>query len=450
MFYSQADASEPYTRPRVRATHTKSRNGCHICKLRRVKRARQVEEPDPPTTASASGEDLSDNTTTRGQERCSRSLQPLEFNVPARPPTSLLPPARPGTLNTCDLRLLQHFLAHTSKNMSFHPKRTLVWQRVIPDMASKEEYIMHLLLALAGAHLLTTQTQPSPCTPDEQPSQSASGTEEDSNQISLNLVIEHHQDGLRGFREALSTMSSSTADYVFCGSVLLVAFAFASLRIRGLTGSPQLPAPESELPANETPRLDWLHLLRGLTSVVGQHWPTLKTGRLRSMMFYTYGNEGRSYESPLSLSSSSFSSDFPRLKGCSPRIVRFALGATQALLYLRRCIHPVPEDMAATTPTSHQSTTSCSGESARVVMVADNDILREQGIALDLLEETYSRILHVLQFTESEQDCSADIDIQGDLEEAAVTAWPHGMLSTFISSLEEGQGVVGWDEAVSV
>ncbi len=48
----------------------------------------------------------------------------------------------------------------------------------------------------------------------------------------LQVVVGHHQSGIQGLRAQLSDLSDFNCHEVFAGSLLLVAFAFASLRLR--------------------------------------------------------------------------------------------------------------------------------------------------------------------------------------------------------------------------
>lgn len=364
------------------------------------------------------------------------ALQPLEFNVP-RSSTGAVA-SQSGSLNMVDLKLLRHYLTNTAGKMSLNAQRKLDWQRVIPDLAEKEEYLMHLLLALAGVHLTIEERLCIKRGNDEYMEGKERNDDgeysEKAGSVDLFYIIEHHQKGLQGFREALSTMSAATAESVFCGSFLLVAFAFASLRVRDLDGFDQTQPGDGD--ANGYPRLDWLHLIRGLTSVVRQHWFALKAGRLRTMFFYRYANDDWKSSPPSSTSS------FPRLKHCSRRLSKFARGARQALSSLRTFTNTLRLEVRAE---SESILTSAPQDSSSSSSSDTDTLLREQSNAIDQLEETYMRTLHILQFTESEQNCSVALDVQTDLEEAAITSWPHSMPIAFICSLQSGGdiGIMG-------
>lgn len=330
-----------------------------------------------------------------------------------------------------DLRLLQHFLRRTCSQMSFDQKRILIWKQVIPDLAAKEEFLMHLLLALAGVHFLLERL------PTGQGNEEDSVVEEqEMDSISLSDIVEHHQKGLQGLRAALATLSPATAEVICCGSTLLVGFAFASLRIRALDSFRR----PSESGDNGRLQLDWLHLIRGLVSIMAQQWLTLKTGRLRSLLYYRHANHDWKAFPP-----STTNSSFPRLKHCSLRLSRFAYGASTALESLRDFINTLKPSYGTQSEISNSATPTSQDSPIPYLYPYDNDeLLRAQEAAIDILEDMYMRILHILEFTTSERDTPVNLDVQADLEDTAVTSWPDLLSSTFLASLNvDGEMRIG-------
>lgn len=61
--------------------------------------------------------------------------------------------SHPDYLNMTDSMLLQYFTLHTSTNMTLNPSKYIVWTTVTPDNATKNDFLMHLVLALAGLDL---------------------------------------------------------------------------------------------------------------------------------------------------------------------------------------------------------------------------------------------------------------------------------------------------------
>ncbi|GAA92322.1 hypothetical protein AKAW_10436 [Aspergillus luchuensis IFO 4308] len=254
------------------------------------------------------------------------------------------------------MSLLTHFMVHVSGRMALHPERKLIWQRVIPTLAAEEEYLMHLLLALAGTHALCEAESPEAKSLDPNLDPNFQNNPEANSFRDYHRILDHHQKGLEGFRHALSEATASTAEYIFCGSILIVAFAFASLRIRALRDKGM--GFHNGDSAGE-PWIDWLHLVRGLGA-------------------FDYGMNVEDTPSPDSYGSPN--------------------------------IQTIPE------------------------------LLREQISTIDRLEDMYMRILYVFRFTASERDSSISMDIQTDLEEAAVLSWPHLISQSFILSIQQGQG----------
>ncbi|KAF3402547.1 hypothetical protein DPV78_004257 [Talaromyces pinophilus] len=307
--------------------------------------------------------------------------------------------------------------------MSLHPTRVVMWQRVIPEIATKREYLMHLLLALAGMHAqyeYYTST-----VVDSNPTDYRNGAYFDGNSsadVDLYRMIEHHQKGLEGVQEALYHVSSATAEDVCCGSILITAFAFGSLSISGYNNSIE-PGLSHE---DESPSTEWLRLCRGLVGVIHEHWTTLKRGRLRSMLHYSHANDDWKMYPPLDPLSSS-----PRLIQGSRVLSIFAQGASKALSMLRAFSTTLFSSPAASSELSLSPYRNT--EDSQLDTTDDYDA--DYGITIDKLEEIYMRILYVLHFTESERSCSASLDIQIDLEDAAITSWPEMISDAFISSL---------------
>ncbi|KAF7175510.1 hypothetical protein CNMCM7691_008611 [Aspergillus felis] len=424
--------SDRGTRKRIRARHSKSRKGCFTCKGRRVKCdeikptcgscALRGEPCDWPAETGSQGHGTPDrsqegsNRTGRVQaprdQSNSRAAQsnsgpsphPLRFDIGASGPAGGCSTPRPGQLNMVDLQLHSHFMLHTSKHMSLNPRRQRLWETVIPRFAMQNEALMHLLLALAGLDYASDRTadqQRPRMSPDmeSQPSPAIADPGPDHNHTLdasyLQIIIEHHQRGLEAFRAELANLSSANLNLVFAGSMLLVGFALASLRIRNLS---------DEYPKSGQPRLDWIFLIQGLCTVIKQNWPELRVGPLRDMVQYGYANDDWRLCPRDTLRSVSVSVR----RGCSPRLLAFCRGADDALTQL---------------VAYHESLAS-----------RQRQILAEQKAALDILETMYMRVLYVVSFSNEGQE--SPLDVQADLEDAALMAWaeflPQGFLDTLV------------------
>ena len=311
-----------------------------------------------------------------------------------------------------DLKLLQFYHLHTSRQMTLHRKRSNVWQRIMPELASKSRYLMHLLLALGGIHMI------------KQKADAIETSVESSDPVDLEIIMVHHQRGLEGFREEVSRISPSNAESVFTGSLLLVAFAFAFLRVQDLhplTGVAEEMSGAMATPSlkNDTPRLNWLYLNRGVNSVISDQWYALKNSRLRPILVLSHTDE--SWEGLSSYAPS-------RLSRCSPRLLKFAEGAHQAVASIKASLDvlgPPLDDLSSCsgTPTSQPSPSTTLDWS----LDAHNEAVR-------ILDSSYSRILSVLRCAATED--SIDEEIQVDFEEAAILSWPCSIPSAFLASLE--------------
>ena len=318
-------------------------------------------------------------------------------------------------LNMNDLNLLQHFILHTSKKMTFGPDKSLVWERVFPEVAGTNECLMHLLLALAGLDILT----------EDPPGCQTSGLETNNSydphtrnleSAKLKVVIEHHQLGLKGLQEELWTASESNAELLMAGSMLNVGFAFASLRVKDLSPSQQSPSDPYLISNNASndagkPHIHWLRLVRGVSSIAEQHWMTLKKGRYRALLHFRNAHED------WKLCRSELDGSTP--VGIRPKISKFASGASHAVSNLRAFLHSIETTGHSFSPTPEQS-----------------GILQEQHHALGVIEDMYMRVLYALQLQRIESRPPSDLDAQAEIEEAAVTSWPMLVSQGFISSLE--------------
>ncbi|KAJ5965785.1 hypothetical protein N7481_012499 [Penicillium waksmanii] len=309
-----------------------------------------------------------------------------------------------------DLKLLQHYILHTSLRMTLNPEKALVWKLIIPDIASGAEYLMHLLLALAGLDMLTNQLNNPNLTKD--------------NDSLTRLIISHHQKGLKGFQQEIQSRQESNSEELLTGTFLINAFAFASLQVGDLAprDSPFAEADVShgapETP--EWPRSQWLHLIRVSFSLGGQYWMHLQRGRLRSLLVFNKSNDDWKHSIPDFVPLMEFS------KGTlSARLSTFSSNAIQAISDLRAFSHMLK---ATITPPSD---TPDSGSG-----VMNPTYCQDQDKAIDVVETMFMRILHVLCLRRTGAQPSPELEIQSEIEDAAIASWPTLVDGGFISSLD--------------
>ena len=90
-----------------------------------------------------------------------------------------------GDLTMDYLKLLQFYHLHTADKMTLHNRKIMVWKRIIPDLASKNGYLIHLLLALAGIHMIIHQNEVV-----------STSRNDEIDTVDLTVIVEHHQIGL--------------------------------------------------------------------------------------------------------------------------------------------------------------------------------------------------------------------------------------------------------------
>jgi hypothetical protein len=319
-------------------------------------------------------------------------------------------------LDMDNLLAMQFFHLHTAHKMVLQPKRIMVWRRVIPDLAERHRFLMHLLLALGGIHMITARM-----------GQRTSEEDDHLHTVDLRVVMDHHQRGLQGFREELAKISNSNAEAVYSGSLLLVGFIYAFLQVSELnppasTASPpvgrSVPASNQRTPTIfDRPQLSWMHLIRGVTTVIRDQWPALKASRMRPMVLHFHDDE---YWTGLP-----FASSLNRLSHCSSRLLLFAQGASQAVADLKHT-HAAVRLADSSTPCLASVSPASSSEG----------IVDDQWRAIGVLEKLYSRIISVLHCSVSECGSPDDSDIQADFEEAAVLSWPVLVPDDFIGTLD--------------
>lgn len=323
-----------------------------------------------------------------------------------------------------DLTSMQFFHLHTAREMSLHPKRSMVWQRVIPHLAGKHHYLMHLLIALGGIHSITQRLRQN------------AGEDYDPGPVDLRSTMKHYQRGLQDFRQEVAMLSDANAEAVYAGSLLLVAFVYASLQVPELhpafstteqASLPYTPTPNKQtLPPINRLELKWLHLIRGVSTVVQGHWPVLKSSCLRPMVLHFHGDEywkDVPSDSPL-----------PNLSHCSLPLHLFTQGAFQAVRDLR-AFH-------ATLRLSDSSELHLTPVSSPDTSEAPVD---GPSRAIDVLQNVYSRVISVFQCTANELGFPDDAEIQYNLEEAAVLSWPILVPDDFIGLLEvDGGTCLAW------
>ncbi|KAJ5777255.1 hypothetical protein N7520_000501 [Penicillium odoratum] len=339
------------------------------------------------------------------------------------PPAGISDPDRNSTtLNMHDMNLLQHYILHTSKKLSLDAKKVLVWERVIPDIAAKNTFLMHLVVALAGLDILTTDQQ------DEQ-----------TYTVDLRTLVEHHQKGLQGFQEKLASVEDKNAEVLFTGSILIVAFAFASLRVGNLdllTLGPQSMSAGDSSPRTshryERPHVQWLRLIRGATFIVRDLWAALSLSRVRPLLLFKNANEDWQFlgESPLP--------SLPSWLVRSQRLSAFILGENLAVRKLQEFLDTLK---TRERDVGDDLTQSSSGPSpASSWNHQPDEIFAAQDEAIAVTAQMFKRITYAVRIQPVESS-SSDREMHAEMEDAAITSWPGLVPEAFVSSLDSDSGL---------
>ncbi|EPS31283.1 hypothetical protein PDE_06238 [Penicillium oxalicum 114-2] len=449
-------------RPKQRISHTKSRNGCFTCKHRHVKCDEErpkcgscwVRGDECVFPPQAGTRDVRGRRSPAARERLSSVAAQVSTREDEREtlhgssdPTARLPEDLPNVtsqpssdLNMGDLNLLQHYLLNTSRKMTLNKSKCVIWERKIPELAATNEFLMHFLLALAGMDILITEGSL-----HDPGARDSVSTPASLSSPWLHTIVEHHQRGIAGFQEALDAAEESSPEALLAGSMLVVAFAFASCGIPDLDPSfnmsqdgiapAAVPSPRG---ANlELPRMQWLYLVRGVMTILKQFWPTLRKGRLRSLLLLSNANEDwKMWESQLR------SNDFSLTNIKSERLRRFALGANRALAGL--------EELVNTSPLINSSGEAPAGSSASMTPHHDQTPSLELAAACDtsahqhalsVTDSLYMRILYVLQMRSLHTQSSYDLEVQSEIEEADFAGWPRLLSDELIASLVSNRPV---------
>ncbi|KAJ6067752.1 C6 zinc finger protein [Penicillium canescens] len=172
---NETSPSSPPTGQARRRPHLKSRNGCAICKSRRVKCDERKPQCSncvrrevrcsflPPTSHAASpGGHFGSSSSASACDATPVTQVPTPstlgcgHDVPAAPPdiprTLSLEPASEG-LDIDDFSLLHHYTVSTSHTLVMVPGLDTFMRINLPQIAFSNKFLLHSILALAALHL---------------------------------------------------------------------------------------------------------------------------------------------------------------------------------------------------------------------------------------------------------------------------------------------------------
>ncbi|KAI2463374.1 hypothetical protein F4781DRAFT_416787 [Annulohypoxylon bovei var. microspora] len=153
-----------------------------------------------------------------------------------------------------DFGLYRHFATSTAIAQADDSASMAVWREVIVDLATKYQYLLHEIIAIAALHRRSVF-------PDQ------AGYLE-------RVAAEHQARAIPLFREALASISAETALPLFACSCLFVPYHFAAAK------------DASSLLFNEEAGTlaEWLILIQGCAAITMEHSATLIHSSLRSLL----------------------------------------------------------------------------------------------------------------------------------------------------------------------
>ncbi|KAL2843347.1 hypothetical protein BJY01DRAFT_248635 [Aspergillus pseudoustus] len=221
--------------PRARRPHTKSRNGCSMCKLRKVKCTEErptcksctrfglacslgpldgqpvVSEGSSPSLRRGRGRPRNDWISTGASQ--------AKQNTPKGAPGGHSSPSSDGALDsTCPwdtsvAELLLHFVSSTSCSFaaSEGPDDPMqkFWSFNVPQLGLTHHFVMHLILAIAGHHLAYLRAN-----------------EPSAKHYNL-LATSHASKGLSGFTAALANPNPGNCGALYVSAILVCYCTFA-------------------------------------------------------------------------------------------------------------------------------------------------------------------------------------------------------------------------------
>ncbi|KAK6368074.1 hypothetical protein LTS17_009814 [Exophiala oligosperma] len=257
-----------------RRSHTKSKNGCSQCKVRRIKcnevhpicsncERRQIscdfsQSPGvsrwPSTNVNGHGSvpkaECSDRAGSADGEARRKSSQHVvdPFQQP-----DLVSNQKTTDLDITNLRLMHHFTSWVAPNLasSHTPEALALWQVYAVKLGFKHNFLLRGILAVAAFHL---------------------GYIHPEKKAEYDLIGTTHQAiGLKDFQDTLAHVDETNCHALFAFSCLLIVLAFAS------------DAKDKPKDFN-TNVVHWFYLLRGANIVLDMHSETIRCSFLKPLL----------------------------------------------------------------------------------------------------------------------------------------------------------------------
>lgn len=154
---------------------------------------------------------------------------------------------------TLDLELLHHFTLYTSRALAQRDDSLKIWQTAIPKTAFANPFLMHMILAAAAFHLVSTTI--------------SSFSNPDTDRY-ITAGIKHQQAGIAACRPFLNEIDSVNCHAISVFSIIMVYCAFNSPQCSHPSGGKD---PLGDMIFN-------LSLIRGVLTISQSQWDSLQSG----------------------------------------------------------------------------------------------------------------------------------------------------------------------------
>ncbi|KAL2126589.1 hypothetical protein VTI74DRAFT_575 [Chaetomium olivicolor] len=173
------------------------------------------------------------------------------------------------TFGIDDLALLHHWTLSTSLSICRESSYSDIWQRVFPEVGFEHPFVAHAILSLAALHL----------------AHSSRGARD--GRANVAQAAEHHNEALRGFRQAVANITEANSEALFIWSLLNMIYVFGFLTQRcGAAAAADNNASFSRASSRKELVLgiEWIPMIRGIEAVLYPTHNYLRFGRMQVIM----------------------------------------------------------------------------------------------------------------------------------------------------------------------
>ncbi|XEV01448.1 hypothetical protein FSHL1_006735 [Fusarium sambucinum] len=272
--------------PRRIRMHRKAKTGCFDCRRRRVKCSE--EKPDCraclrrgvdclypsliyPSPAVRHGDGVSNASTpphSLSLQLPYKDLSPIpnlsSLSFPTVLPTQVSEQSSP-IFSTEDMALFHHWTVCTSLDVYKHSGLSVICQVIFPQIALKHHFVMQALLGLTALHIAYLD-------PQERLRHTAN-------------AARYHNDGLKGFREAMAQGHDETGEPLFVWAALNLLYVFG---VSGRLGEGLCDESDWGSRGERILGRGWIPMQLGVETVLDPFYETVCSGPLRDLV--TVGN----------------------------------------------------------------------------------------------------------------------------------------------------------------